>query len=124
MRLMKDSFGFLRYIPCKYLCTECRNMRREDFAQRLRFEYKNYNYLGAFISLTYSTDNLPVLLPEGSAVVGKFFGNIPPDKGSTLVRKDLSKFCDNLQKRLHRKYGKSGKYIGFGDFGGDYHRPH
>lgn len=124
LRYMADSRGFIKAVPCKYLCTECRNMRREDFAQRLKFEYKSYGYIGAFISLTYSTPNLPLLLPEGSAVVGKFFGNIPPQYGSTLRRNDLSKFCDKLQKRLKRKYGRIGKYIGFGDYGGDYHRPH
>lgn len=117
MRLMKTDNGILRHIPCKYLCTECRNMRREDFSQRLKFEYKNYNYLGAFISLTYRDDDLPLLYPFGSAVVGSYFGSIPPAYGSTLSRKDISKFCDNMQKRLRRKYGRSGKYIGFGDYG-------
>lgn len=29
-----------------------------------------------------------------------------------------------MQKRLRRKYGRSGKYIGFGDYGDDTHRPH
>ena len=115
-RLIKTSEGLIKQIPCKYLCTECRNMRREDFAQRLKFEYKSYGYLGAFISLTYSDKNLPLLLPSGSAVVGKFFGSVPPAYGSTLYRPDLSRFCDNLQKRLRRKYGRSGKYIGFGDY--------
>ena len=85
MRIMKDSFGTLRQVPCKYLCTECRNMRREDFAQRIKFEYKKYNYVGSFITLTYSDSNLPILLPEGSAVVGEFFGNCPPVYGSTTA---------------------------------------
>ena len=111
-------------IPCKYLCTECRNMRREDFSQRLKFEYKKYNYIGSFISLTYTDKNLPMLLPAGSAIVGKFFGSVPPAYGSTLSREDLSKFCDRLQKRLRRKYRRSGKYIGFGDYGDNTHRPH
>lgn len=124
LRSMKNDLGYIKYVPCKYLCTECRNMRREDFAQRLKFEYKNYNYLGAFITLTYRDSELPVLLPEGSAIVGSFFGNIPPAFGSTLLRSDLSKFTDNMQKRLHRRFGRSGKYIGFGDYGSDSHRPH
>lgn len=124
MRLMKTQQGFFKYVPCKYLCTECRNMRREDFKQRLKFELKSYNYLGAFITLTYRDSDLPILLPEGSAVVGEFFGNVPPSLGSTLYRPDMSKFCDNMQKRLRRKFGRSGKYIGFGDYGEDGHRPH
>ena len=124
LRFMKDSYGFIKSVPCRYLCTECRNMRREDFSQRLKFEYKNYNYLGAFITLTYRDDTLPILLPEGSAIVGSYFGSIPPAYGSTLYRSDMSKFTDNMQKRLKRKYGRSGKYIGFGDYGEDGHRPH
>lgn len=116
-RLMKNNYGLLKYVPCKYLCTECRNMRREDFTQRLKFEYQKYNYLGAFISLTYRDDDLPLLLPYGTAVVGSYFGNIPPAFGSTLYRPDLSKFTDNMQKRLRRSFGRSGKYIGFGDYG-------
>lgn len=123
-RLMKTSSGFIKYIPCRYLCTECRNMRREDFAQRLRFEYKTYGYLGAFISLTYRNDDLPILLPFGSAVAGSYFNGVVPELYSTLSRKDISKFCDNMQKRLKRKFGRSGKYIGFGDYGSDTHRPH
>lgn len=124
LHVMKNKEGFLKQVPCKYLCLECRNMRREDFAQRLKFEYKSYDYIGAFISLTYSDKNLPILLPEGSAVVGEFFGSVPPAYGSTLYRPDLSNFCDKLQKRLKRKFGRSGKYIGFGDYGDDTHRPH
>lgn len=124
LRPIENSLGYIKLVPCKYLCTECRNMRREDFAQRLKFDYKNYNYLGAFITLTYRDDQLPILLPEGSAVVGSFFGSVPPAFGSTLLRSDLSRFCDNMQKRLHRKYGRSGVYIGFGDYGFDLHRPH
>ena len=117
MRLMKKENGLLKYVPCRYLCTECRNMRREDFAQRLKFEYKSYNYLGAFISLTYRTEDLPILLPMYSATGGSYFNGILPDLCSTLYRPDLSQFCDNMQKRLRRKYGRSGKYIGFGDYG-------
>ena len=124
LRLMKDSYGFPKYVPCKYLCTECRNMRREDFVQRIKFEYKKYGYLGAFISLTYRTEDLPILLPYSSAVGGTYFNGITPELNSTLYRPDLSRFTDNMQKRLRRKFGHSGKYIGFGDYGSETHRPH
>lgn len=123
LRIYKDSFGRLIYGPCK-TCIECRNMRREDFKQRLQFELMNYNYIGAFVSLTYRDDELPILYPEGSAVVGKYFGSIPPAYGSTLYRPDISNFCDKMQKRLKREFGRSGKYIAVGEYGSDYHRPH
>lgn len=119
---VKDS-GLVVLGPCR-TCIECRNMRREDFKQRLQFELINYNYVGAFVSLTYRDKDLPVLLPEGSAIVGKYFGSCPPAYGSTLYPPDISNFCDKMQKRLKRKFGRSGKYIAVGEYGDDNHRPH
>lgn len=120
---MVDKLGFIKLCPCG-ICIECRTMRREDFKARLKMELESYNYLASFITLTYSDDNLVRLLPEGSAVVGTFFGNCPPAFGSIVYRPHLSQFCDKMQKRLKRKFGRSGKYIGFGDYGDDTHRPH
>lgn len=122
-RTMKDRFGRFRLCPCK-TCIECRIMRVSDFTARLKFELQNYNYVGSFITLTYNDKNLVRLLPEGSAVVGKFFGSVPPYEANTLYRPDLSQFCDKMQKKLKRKYGRSGKYIGFGDYGDTNHRSH
>lgn len=123
LRLYQDSYGRPVYGPCK-TCIECRNLRREDFQQRLKFELMDYSYIGSFVSLTYRDEDLPILLPKGSAIVGKWFGNIPPAYGSTLYRHDISQFCDKMQKRLKRKYGVSGKYIAVGEYGEDGHRPH
>lgn len=122
-KTMMDQFGRIRLCPCK-TCIECRIMRVSDFTARLKFELQTYNHIGSFVTLTYSDKNLVKLLPEGSASVGKFFGSVPPFEGSTLYRPDLSQFCDKMQKRLKRKYGRSGKYIGFGDYGDSTHRPH
>lgn len=99
LRIYKDSYGRPVYGPCN-TCIECRNLRREDFKQRLRFELMDYSYVGSFVSLTYRDDDLPILLPEGSAVVGSWFGSCPPAYGSTLYRPDISSFCDKMQKRL------------------------
>ena len=123
LKLYKDSFGRLVYGPCK-TCIECRNLRREDFEQRLKFELMDYSYIGSFVSLTYRDDDLPLLLPEGSAIVGKWFANCPPAYGSTLYRPDITQFTDKMQKRLKRKFGVSGKYIAVGEYGDDSHRPH
>lgn len=123
LKLYKDSYGRLVYGPCN-TCIECRNLRREDFKQRLKFELMDYSYIGSFVSLTYRDDELPKLLPEGSPVVGKWFSNCPPAYGSTLYRPDISNFCDKMQKRLKRKFGVSGKYIAVGEYGDDSHRPH
>lgn len=123
-RLFKNKNGDLIYSPCKYYCLECRNMRREEFTQRLLNEWKSRSYIGSFITLTYRDDDLPILLPEGSAIVGQWFKNCPPAFGSTLYRPDLSQFADKMQKRLKRAFGQSGKYIMVGEYGDDLHRPH
>ena len=113
-----------KFAPCG-MCLECRNMRREEYTQRLKHEIQTSGYIASFVSLTYRDDELPLLLPQGSAVVGKYFGSVPPAYGSTLSRKDISQFCDKLQKRFHRKFGKKPlKYIAVGEYGDDGHRPH
>lgn len=115
--------SFYKYVPCG-MCLECRNMRREEYTQRLKHEISEQGYIASFISLTYRDDELPLLLPAGSAVVGTYFGSVPPAYGSTLSRKDLSQFCDKLCKRARRKYGRSIKYVAVGEYGDDGHRPH
>lgn len=113
-----------KFAPCG-MCLECRNMRREEYTQRLKHEIQTSGYVASFVSLTYRDEELPLLLPKGSAVVGKYFGSVPPAYGSTLSRKDISQFCDKLQKRFHRKFGKKPlKYIAVGEYGDDGHRPH
>lgn len=99
-------------------------MRREEFTQRLLNEWQSRGYIGSFITLTYRDEALPILLPEGSAVIGQWFKNIAPVYGSTISRKDLTQFADIMQKRLKRKFGKSGKYILVGEYGDEQHRPH
>lgn len=113
-----------KFAPCG-MCLECRNMRREEYTQRLKHEIQTSGYIASFVSLTYRDEELPRLFPEGSAVVGRYFGSVPPAYGSTLSRKDISQFCDKLQKRFHRKFGKKRlKYIAVGEYGDDGHRPH
>lgn len=122
-RLMQDNFGrIIKSVPCK-MCIECRNMRREEFTQRLLHEWETNNYIGSFITLTYRDDALPILLPEGSATVGSWFGSVPPAYGSTLSRKELTQFADKLQKRIRRKFNHSCKYVLVGEYGDDGHRP-
>ena len=123
-RIMLDKFGrFSNHVPCK-MCIECRNMRREEFTQRLLHEWETSGYIGSFITLTYRDEDLPLLLPLGSPVVGSYFGSVPPAYGSTLSRKDLTQFCDKLQKRMRRKFNHSVKYVIVGEYGDDGHRPH
>lgn len=122
-RLQGLGFDRFKFAPCN-MCLECRNMRREEFTVRLKHEIETSGYIASFVSLTYRDDELPLLLPVGSAVVGSYFGSVPPAFGSTLSRKDISQFCDKLSKRVHRKFGHGIKYVAVGEYGDDGHRPH
>lgn len=142
-----------RFVPCG-MCIECRNMRREEYTQRLKHEIETSNYIASFVTLTYRDDELP-LLHNGDydfinysdvsdeydifdkavdsasprttqkLVVGSYFGGLPPAYGSTLSKSDAKQFCDKLTKRFRRKFGKKPlKYICAGEYGDDGHRPH
>lgn len=119
-----SHYSNYRFVPCG-MCIECRNMRREEYTQRLKHEIQTANYIASFITLTYRDDELPLLYPLGSAAVGTYFGSVPPSFGSTLYKPDAKQFCDKLTKRFRRKYGKLPfKYICAGEYGDDGHRPH
>lgn len=140
-----------RFCPCG-MCIECRNMRREEYTQRLKHEIETAHYIASFVTLTYRDDELPLLSENADfinysdninydlvdkaineckpssrqkLVVGSYFCGIPPAYGSTLSKNDAKQFCDKLTKRFRRKYGKLPlKYICAGEYGDDGHRPH
>lgn len=146
------QYSSWRFCPCG-MCIECRNMRREEWTQRLKHEIQTSNYIASFITLTYRDDELPLLhngnfefinhsdsvdydiidkaIEESKPsikqkiVVGSYFGGVPPAYGSTLSKSDAKQFCDKLTKRFRRKYGNLPlKYICAGEYGDDGHRPH
>lgn len=148
----RSCYSKFKFAPCG-MCIECRNMRREEYTQRLKHEIETSNYIASFVTLTYRDDELPLLTDKPFSfinykddvdydiidsavqaakpnciqkiVVGSAFGGIPPAFGSTLSRYDAKKFCDKLTKRFRRKYGKlSFKYVCAGEYGDDGHRPH
>lgn len=116
-----NSKGLLRPTPCKR-CIGCRNDRREDFTTRLQLDYKEYNFIGSFITLTYRDEDIPKLLPENSAIVGKFFNGKTP--AGTLYKKDITNFMDNLNHKIKKKYNTPIKYIACGEYGDTDKRPH
>ena len=147
-----SAYSQFKFCPCG-MCIECRNMRREEYTQRLKHEIQTSNYIASFITLTYRDDELSLLCntdfdyinysdsvdydlidkavesanpsSKQKIVVGSAFGGIPPAYGSTLSKTDAKKFCDKLTKRFRRKYGKLPlKYICAGEYGDDGHRPH
>lgn len=146
------TFSQLKFCPCG-MCIECRNMRREEYTQRLKHEIETSNYIASFVTLTYRDDALPRLTDKPfkyinyydsvdydlvdkaikdskpsdlqKIVVGNSFGGVPPFNASNLSKNDAKKFCDKLTKRFRRKYGKLPlKYICAGEYGDDGHRPH
>lgn len=148
----RSCYSKFKFAPCG-MCIECRNMRREEYTQRLKHEIETSNYIASFVTLTYRDDELPLLTDKPfnfinykddvdydiidsavqaaepnfiqKIVVGSAFGGIPPAFGSTLSRFDAKKFCDKLTKRFRRKYGKKPfKYVCAGEYGDDGHRPH
>ena len=123
-RFIYNKTGQMIRIPCKYFCMECRNMRREEYTERLLHELQTSGYIGTFLTLTYRDNDLVKLLPENSAIAGLWFKGRKPQNDSTLSRKDISKFCDKLSKRIHRKYKHGIKYIVVGEYGDEEHRPH
>ena len=120
----KTHYTQFKFCPCG-MCIECRNMRREEYTQRLKHEIETSGYIASFITLTYRDDELPLLYPINSAVVGTYFKNCPPAGGSTLYKPHAKQFCDKLKKRIRRKYGnRKISYICVGEYGTDGHRPH
>lgn len=122
-RFIPNKSGQAIRVPCKYYCTECRNMRREEYTQRLIHEWQTQKYIGSFITLTYRDSELPKLLPYGSAILGLWFKGIRPFNDSTLLRSEASNIADKLSKRVHRKFGHGIKYVIVGEYGDDNHRP-
>lgn len=85
-------------VPCGK-CMACRIAKRGEWVTRLICEH-SYWPDSAFITLTYSDENLP-------------------DNG-TLVKADLQKFF----KRLRKKLNKDIKYYACGEYGDKTSRPH
>lgn len=122
-RFIPNKQNQLIRVPCKYFCMECRNMRREEYTQRLLHEWKTSGYIGSFITLTYRDTELLTLLPPGSAKLGIWFKLVRPFNDSTLSRREASNITDKISKRVKRKYGHGIKYVLVGEYGDDNHRP-
>lgn len=117
-----NAKGQLVPTPCK-ICHGCRIDKITDFTNRFKLDFQTLGYLGSFITLTYRDEDLPLLLPQGSAIQGSFFKG-KNDIGATLYKPDLKKFLDNLNHKIKKKYGWKIKYIACGEYGDDNKRPH
>lgn len=87
-------------VPCGR-CASCKVAHSREWAVRLLHELDEYNGKGLFVTLTYSTENLP------------------PNK--SISKEELQKFFKRLRKRLN---GKIIKYFACGEYGEKHDRPH
>ena len=101
---IKDDHGRPMVVPCGK-CIACRIARVRDWSVRLLDESSCWDQ-SAFITLTYSNENLPL------TNCGK----------ATLVKSDLQKFFKRLRKALPYPI----KYFACGEYGSETktHRPH
>lgn len=97
----------LQLMPCGK-CIGCNLSKARDWSVRCYLESLSWekNY---FITFTYSDDYLPYLKSY----------DIP-----TLCPDDMSKFINSLRKHFLRKGHKGIRYLGAGEYGSRYGRPH
>lgn len=90
-------------IPCGK-CVGCRLEHSRQWAVRCMHEKRLHNR-SAFLTLTYSDDNLP--------------------SGKTLVKEDLQNFMKRLRSRWSYDYGEKGiRFFACGEYGSHTARPH
>lgn len=116
-----NSKGSLVPTPCG-MCQGCRIQKVTEFKNRFQLDLREYDFVGSFITLTYSNDNLPFLLPIGSSISGTYFKGI--NHSATLYKPDLMNFLDNLNHKVKRRFNLPIKYIACGEYGDDNKRPH
>lgn len=86
--------------PCMR-CMSCRIKRSAEWSMRLQHEFKEFEYKGMFLTLTYSDEHIH---PRHS-----------------LVKKDLQDFFKRLRRRLKKR---KIKYFACGEYGENTDRPH
>jgi len=84
-------------------CKICRIQKRREWSHRLMLEASLYEN-NAFLTLTYSDDNLP--------------------EGGTLVPKHLTDFIKRLRWKIGANADNPLRYYGVGEYGSQSERPH
>lgn len=119
----------LRFIPCG-VCPECRNLKKADWAFRLRVEFEAFAKRGwqvGFVTLTYKNKCLPRVPRFWLNGRGKahFSGKPMP---ACFSRDDINKFIKSLTNWLYREKGLSDseklRFFVASEFGSDTKRPH
>lgn len=93
-------------------CLACRINKRRQWTLRLLLEFTQHAK-SAFVTLTYSPDNLPVSLDDSGIHQG------------VLRKDDVQRFLKRLRKWYDKEYGGKIRYYCAGEYGpNNTHRPH
>lgn len=109
-------------------CIGCRLDYSREWASRIVMESMDYPDNSIFLTFTYSDDNVPCTLTDGSDKVihgieqAKKYGL----KGLTLRKKDTQDFWKRLRRQIDYNFDNplNMRYYCAGEYGGQTHRPH
>lgn len=119
----------LRFIPCG-VCAECRNLKKADWAFRLRAEFEALVSKGwqvGFVTLTYNRRSIPRIPRYWLNGRGKaeFVGKHTP---YCFSRTDINLFIKHVRNWLYREKGickdKKLRFFVASEFGSSTKRPH
>lgn len=114
-------------VPCGQ-CVGCKLDYSREWASRIMMESLMNDGDGLFVTLTYSDDNLPIMIDDGTKhiVRGKGFAADYATKGATLLLKDSQLWLKKLRRNLDYHYGiNSGvRFYLAGEYGSNTYRPH
>lgn len=114
-------------VPCGK-CIGCRLDYSREWASRIVMESLDYPHNSIFLTFTYSDDNVPCTLTDGSdkVVHGIDQANKFGLSGLTLFKKDTQDFWKRLRYNIEYNYNDSMKirYYCAGEYGSRTHRPH
>lgn len=143
-------YGSMRFwekyleVPCNW-CLNCRVDRLNWITDACEYEYRNYDFIGSFVTLTYDDiyiNELSNIIPDDFGIVDFDNGNFKtiPYKNNrpvdySLRRKDFRDFIKRLRSKINYYYKKHNietldlcrknfKFIGSGEYGDLFGRPH
>lgn len=144
IRIKNQYNGKWMYVPCRH-CDSCRITSANKKAVELEKYMTNFR-LVVFVTLTYSNDYVPYVIPgvsyimRGSdyEIIDDLEESLPSDFISlglqnhsiknaigVLYYRDVQLFFKRFRKYINKNYGrKSFKYFALGEYGTKYARPH
>lgn len=104
-------------------CKACRITKVREWSVRMLFEYATFKGEGAFATLTYDDENLPLWDVEHIKRIDGKLETVATSKIPTLNHKDIQDFIKRLRKRYNKSWQKF-KYFCVGEYGNETMRPH